>query len=70
MQVTSEQLKAAERGEAVRIEAGAKIFILLSHRVDEDAIDDGPWTNEEIDLLTDKALDLASGDGLDEPDES
>ena len=30
MQVTSEQLKAAERGEAVRIEAGGKIFILLS----------------------------------------
>jgi hypothetical protein len=32
MQLTSEQLKA-ERGEAVRIEAGAKVLILLTRRV-------------------------------------
>ncbi len=70
MHVTSEQLQAAERGEAVRIETGGKIFILLSRRVYEDTIDDSPWTNEEIDLLADEALELAAGDGLDEPDES
>ncbi len=69
MQLTVEQLNAAERGDAVRIEAEGRIFILLSQRIYEDSLDYSPWTGNEIDLLADEALELASGDGLDEPDE-
>jgi hypothetical protein len=70
MQLTLEQLQAAEQGEAVRIEAGGKTFILLSRGAYEDSLDYSPWTTEEMDLLADEALELVSGDGLDEPDES
>ena len=69
MQVTVEQLKAAEQGEAVRIEAGGKKFVLLIQGVYEDALDYSPWTAGEIDSLADEALELVSGDGLDEPEE-
>jgi hypothetical protein len=65
MQLTSEQLQAAERGEAVRIETGGKILTLLSRRFYGDTIDDSPWASEEIGLPADLALDLDSGDGLD-----
>ncbi|MHB8974847.1 MAG: hypothetical protein ACYC3X_30830 [Pirellulaceae bacterium] len=70
MQLTMEQLKAAEQGEAVRIEADGKSFILLSRRAYEDSLDYSPWTSEEMGLLADEALELVSGDGLDEPDEA
>ena len=69
MQLTREQLNAAERGDAVRIEADGKTFVLLSHRVYEDSLDYSPWTAEEMDLLADEALEAVSGDGLDELDE-
>ena len=35
MQLTVKQLKAAEQGEAVRIEAGGKKYVLLSQSVYE-----------------------------------
>lgn len=69
MQLTVEQLRAAEQGVAVRIEAGGKKYVLLSQRVYEDALDYSPWTPKEIDALADEALELVSGDGLDEPEE-
>ena len=69
MQLTVEQLNAAERGDVVRIEADGKTFVLLSERIYEDSLDYGPWTGKEMDLLADEALELVSGDGLDEPDE-
>jgi hypothetical protein len=53
----------------VRIEAGGRKFVLLSQGVYEDALDYSPWTTREIDALADEALELVSGDGLDEPDE-
>jgi hypothetical protein len=70
MHLTVEQLRAAERGEAVRIEAGGKKYVLLSQGVYEDSLDFSPWTTREIDALADEALELISGDGLDEPDEA
>jgi len=70
MHLTVEQLRAAERGEAVRIEAGGKKYVLLSQGVYEDGLDYSPWTTREIDALADEALELVSGDGLDEPDEA
>ena len=69
MQLTVEQLKAAEQGEVVRIEAGGKKYVLLSQGVYEDTLDYSPWTAREIDALADEALELVSGDGLDEPEE-
>ncbi len=39
MQLTVKQLKAAEQGEAVRIEAGGKKYVLLSQSVYEDTLD-------------------------------
>lgn len=68
MQLTMEQLSAAERGEAVKIEAGGRKYVLLSQGVYEDALDFSPWTTREIDALADEALELVSDDGLDEPD--
>ncbi len=68
MQLTAEQLKAAEKGEAVRTEAGGKKYVLLSEGVYEETLDYSPWTAKEIDLLADEALEFVSGDGLDEPE--
>jgi hypothetical protein len=70
MHLTVEQIRAAERGEVVRIEAGGKRFVLLSEGVYEDSLDYSPWTTREIDALADEALELVSSDGLDEPDEA
>ena len=70
MNLTVEQLEAAERGEAVRIEADGKKFVLLSQGVYEDTLDYSPWTTNEIDALADEALELVSNDGLDESDEA
>jgi hypothetical protein len=69
MQLTEKQLRAAEQGEAVRIEAGGKKYVLLSQGVYEDTLDYSPWTTREIDALADEALELVSGDGLDEPED-
>ncbi len=69
MQLTEQQLRAAEQGEAVRIESGGRKYVLLSQVVYEDTLDYSPWTGGEIDLLADEALELVSGDGLDEPEE-
>ena len=68
-QVTSEQMKAAERGEAVKIEADGKAFVLLSQAIYEDDLDFSPWTQQEIDLLADESMLLVSIDRLDEDDE-
>ena len=70
MQLTIEQLNAAEKGDAVRIEADGKTFVLLSQRIYDDSLDYSPWTAKEMDLLADEALELLSGDGLDELDEA
>jgi len=68
MQLTVEQLRAAEKGDAVRIEAGGKTYVLLSQGIYEDTLDYSPWSAGEIDSLADEALELVSGDGLDEPE--
>ena len=70
VQLTSEQLKAAEQGEAVKIDADGKAFVLISQAVYEDELDLSPWTQQEMDLLADETMQLVSGDGLDEADES
>ena len=54
----------------MRIEADGKTFVLLSQRIYDDSLDYSPWTTKEMDLLADEALELLSGDGLDELDEA
>ena len=66
--IAPKSLNAAEQGDAVRIEADGKTFVLLSQRIYEDSLDYSPWTAQGIDLLADEALELVSGDGLDELD--
>lgn len=63
LQLTTEQLQAAEKGEAVGIEADGKAFVLLSRAAYEDDLDFSPWSNEEMDLLADEAMQFVSGDG-------
>ena len=70
LQLTSEQLKAVEHGEAIKIEADGKAFVLLSQAVYEDELDFSPWTQQEMDLLADETMQLISGDALDEADQS
>ncbi len=70
LQVTSEQLKAAEQGEAVKIEAEGKSFVLLSRASYEEDLDFSPWTQQEMDLMADETVRFVAGDGFDEPDES
>ena len=70
LQLTPDQLKAAEQGEAVRIEAHGKGFILLSQAAYEDELDFSPWTQQEMELLADETVQLVSGDVLDEADDS
>ena len=70
VQLTSQQLKAAEQGEAVKIEADGRAFVLLSRAVYEEELDFSPWTRQEMDLLADEAMELVTGDGLDEAEES
>ena len=48
MQLTIEQLNAAEQGDAVRIEADGKTFVLLSQRIYDDSLDYSPWTAKEM----------------------
>lgn len=79
MNLTSEQIQAIREGAPVPLvlpEVGEECVVLrrdayekIKQRVYEDPLDYSPWTAEEMDLLADEALELVSGDGLDEPDE-
>jgi len=62
-QLTTEQLQAAEKGEAIGIQADGKAFVLLSRTAYEDVLDFSPWSDKEMDLPADEAMQLASGDG-------
>lgn len=68
LQLTAEQLEAAERGDAVIVDADGKAFILLSRAVYDDELDFSPWSQQEIDMLADEAAEMSAGDGLDETD--
>ena len=52
LQMTSEQLHAAESGEAVAIEIGGKAFVLLSRAAYEEELDFSPRSHQEMALLS------------------
>lgn len=68
MQLTTEQLKAAEAGNPVEIRAHGQSFVLLSHQAYEamDQVDYAPVSKKELDRLASAAADLIE-DSLDEP---
>jgi hypothetical protein len=72
MNLTPEQEQAIHSGQAVAVTvAGAACVVLRKDVYDHrDALDYGPCTKEEMDLLASETADLLAGDGFDEPDES
>ena len=71
MNLTAEQERAIQNGQAVTVTVGGAACVLLRKDVFErgDEVDYSPWTDEEIDLLAREAADLLAGDGFDEPDD-
>ena len=69
MELTSEQLQAALKGELVEIEADGESFVLLSREVCDAELDYSPWTTDEIVALADESAQLVSGDDFDNSDE-
>ncbi len=72
MNLTAEQERAIHRGQTVQVSVGGAECILLRKDVYErgEALDFGPWTHEEMDLLATETADLLAGDEFDQPDES
>jgi hypothetical protein len=72
MNLTAEQERAIQNGQAVTVTVGGAACVLLRKDVYErrEDADYRPWTKEEMDLLASETADLLAGDGLDEPDAS
>ena len=72
MELTTEQKRAIQNGQAVAVTVGSAACVVLRKDVYErgEAVDYSPWTNEEMDLLAGETADLLAGDGLDEPDDA
>lgn len=70
MKLSAQQELAIQNGHAVDVTVLGAPCVLLRKDVFErgEAIDYGPWTDEEIDLLAAEAADLLKGDGFDEQD--
>jgi hypothetical protein len=70
MNLTAEQERAIQRGQAVRVTvAGADCVLVRKDVYDRgDEPDYGPWTADETNLLAAEAADVLAGDGFDEPD--
>lgn len=69
IQLTSEQLTAAEHGEAVRIEAGGRSFVLLSRAAYEDELDFSPWSEQEMNMLAEETTQYLSQNECHEAEE-
>ena len=72
MELTAEQERAIQNGQAVAVTVGSAECIVLRKDVYErgEPVDYSPWTKEEMDSLASEAADLLAGDGFDEPDDS
>ncbi len=72
MQLTAEQERAIQNGQAVSVTVAGAPCVVLRKDVYErsEPLDYGPWTTEEMDLLAAETADLLAGDGFDEPDDS
>ena len=72
MKLSAQQESAIYEGQAVEVIVAEAPCVLLRKDIYEKsgAVDYGPWTEEEIDLLAAETADLLKGDGLDEQDDS
>jgi hypothetical protein len=72
MELTSEQERAIQNGQAVAVTVGSAECVVIRKDVYERAedVDYSPWTKEEMDRVASETADLLAGDGFDEPDES
>jgi hypothetical protein len=72
MNLTAEQERAIQDGQAVAVTVGSAACVVLRKDIYERgaAVDYSPWTKEEMNLLAGETADLLAGDGFDEPDDS
>jgi hypothetical protein len=74
MELTAEQERAIQDGQAVAVTVGSAECVVLRKDVYEcgerEQMDYSPWTKEEIDWVASETADLLAGDGFDEPDDS
>jgi len=72
MELTAEQQRSIQSGQAVTVTVGGAACVVLRKDVYErdQEVDYGPWTKDEMNLLAAETADLLAGDGLDEPDDS
>ena len=72
MNLTVEQERAVQNGQAVMVVVAGRPCVLLRKDIYDrnEALDYSPWTTEEMDLLAAETANLLAGDGLDEPDGS
>jgi hypothetical protein len=72
MDLTAEQERAIQDGQAVAVTVGSAECVVLRKDVYErgEQVDYRPWRREEMDWLAAETADLLAGDGFDEPDDS
>lgn len=72
MELTAEQERAIQNGQAVVVTVGSAACVVLRKDIYErsEEVDYSPWTKDEMDLLAAETADLLARDGLDEPDDS
>ncbi len=68
MELTAEQERAIQNGQAVEATVGSVECVVLRKDVFErgEQMDYSPWTDEEMDCVAAEAADLLAGDGFDE----
>jgi hypothetical protein len=72
MELTAEQERAIQDGQAVAVTVGSAECVVLRKDIYErgEQLDYSPWTKEEMDWVASETADLLAGDGFDEPDDS
>ena len=72
MELTAEQERAIQNGQAVAVTVGSAECVVLRKDVYErgEQVDYSPWTKEEMDCVASETADMLAGDGFDEPDDS
>lgn len=69
IELSEEQRKAIDEGQAVRVQENDREYVLLRpdvyDRLAEEVYDDSPWTAEEMDRLREESVDLLDRYGKD-----
>jgi hypothetical protein len=60
MELSQDQLAELEKGQPIRLTIGETPCILMREDVYQHEVDDGRWTEEEMNLLADEANDMIS----------